>query len=663
MRRRLGQAHARFTGPLMRTAGVAIALIVVLGGFIFYDTNILNEYVTTDAQGAAQAEYEKRYARFVDVPQPTITDAALRVEIYPHERAVDLDGSYDLVNRTDAPIDTVHVFINPVVEARSISFDRGAKPVLTDEELGFHIYTLERALDPGESMQLAFDVAFRQSGFPNSGIQTQVVDNGAYFDRRWLPFIGYQPMFALSDDETRARLGLEPLPPLPGPDVVEARGRRHAVRGEDEVDVEMTIGTSADQIAITPGVLRREWTENGRRYFDYETEAPTEFGATVFSAEYAVHEDRWNDVALSVFHHPDHDDNLDAFVGSMKASLDYYTAQFGPYQARILRVVEIPRYGSFGRAHPQTIAFTEDVFFTRPRDGEFDRLFFGNAHEVAHMWWGGQVSGASGVRGGQGFLSESLANYSAMMVTEKTFGVEAARRVYDFQMDRYLRQRAAQARDVPLLEVHDQPWIFYGKGAVVMYLLRDYIGADAVNTALRRYLEKHRAGEPPYPTSLDVYTELRAVTPDSLHYLLTDLFETVTLWDVETERAVVEPTGSGEYVVTLDIVAKKVRADSVGNETEVPMDDFVDIGVFAFGAGAGADDGAVEDDNGGDSPGERLYLKRHRIRTGKQTIRITVPHEPGRAGIDPYGKLIDRDRRDNVVELEVAGADRAGGGS
>ncbi len=93
--------------------------------------------------------------------------------------------------------------------------------------------------------------------------------------------------------------------------------------------------------------------------------------------------------------------------------------------------------------------------------------------------------------------------------------------------------------------------------------------------------------------------------------------------------------------MTLDVVAKKVRADSVGNETEVPMDDLVEIGVFAPGEGDGL--------------GEPLYLQRHRIRSGKQTIRITVPREPARAGIDPVRKLIDRERDDNVVEVEVTG--------
>jgi hypothetical protein len=139
------------------------------------------------------------------------------------------------------------------------------------------------------------------------------------------------------------------------------------------------------------------------------------------------------------------------------------------------------------------------------------------------------------------------------------------------------------------------------------------------------------------PTALDLVTELRAVTPDTLQYLITDLFETITLWDVKTVRAVTERTDSGEYEITLDVIGKKMRADSVGQETETPMDDFVEVGVFAPGTG--------------NRPGVPIYLQRHRIRTGPQTIRITVPQRPARAGLDPWRKLIEREREDNIVEV------------
>ena len=68
------------------------------------------------------------------------------------------------------------------------------------------------------------------------------------------------------------------------------------------------------------------------------------------------------------------------------------------------------------------------------------------------------------------------------------------------------------------------------------------------------------------------------------------------------------------------------------------MDDVVEVGVF----GGAALDGSL---------GETLYLKQHRIRSGKQTIVLTVPSLPTRAGIDPYRKLIDRDRDDNVAAV------------
>ncbi|MGH7553863.1 MAG: ABC transporter permease, partial [Longimicrobiales bacterium] len=109
MRRRLRQARARFTGPVMRTAGVATLLILVLGGFIFYNTNVLNEYRTSDEIGAPYAAYEKRYARYENVPQPTMGGVQLHVEIYPEEHAVELRGSYSLVNRSREAIDSVHV--------------------------------------------------------------------------------------------------------------------------------------------------------------------------------------------------------------------------------------------------------------------------------------------------------------------------------------------------------------------------------------------------------------------------------------------------------------------------------------------------------------------------------------------------------------------------
>ena len=644
VRSRVAQAVARLRGPTAWLAGVAATLVLALGGFVHYNTSVLNDNPSGAEAGRPRAQYERRYGRFEHAPQPTITAAELRIELHPDEGAAEMRGSYRLVNRSGVVLDSIHVALDTDVEARSVALDRPARLAVADDEVGYRILALERPLAPGDSLRLSFDLSLRPRGFRSRGVPTAVVGNGTYVDRRVLPFVGYQPWLELSDADARARFGLAPQPPTPGPDDADARRDDEVLRNEGRVLVETVVGTAADQVAVVTGVLRRSWTENGRRYFHYGADVPVPFGTAVFSARYAVRQDRWQDpsarsgqgVALEVLHHPEHATNVDRMVESIKASLDYYTSAFGPYQFPVLRVVEIPPYSINGRAMVTTIAFSEQNFITRADGDRVDHSFFGTAHEVAHSWWGGQLRGAA-VRG-RAFLSEGLSNYSAMMLTEKRLGAEEARRVYDYQMDRYLSRRAAFERDVPLVDVEDHPHIAYGKGAVVVYTLRDHLGEAAVNGALRGFLERHRDAGPPYPTARDLLVELRAVTPDSLRYLLTDLFETITLWDVETRMATVARTADGQYRVTLDVAARKVRADSVGRETETPMDDLVEIGVFAAGEEGGT--------------GAPLYLRRHRVRSGAQTITVTVPRAPARAGVDPYRRLIDRDRSDNVVDVD-----------
>lgn len=102
-----------------------------------------------------------------------------------------------------------------------------------------------------------------------------------------------------------------------------------------------------------------------------------------------------------------------------------------------------------------------------------------------------------------------------------------------------------------------------------------------------------------------------------------------------------DPPEAGYAVLRRAAGARPHRADGTGDETEVPMNDLVEVGIFAPGDGA-------------DGRSEPLYLERHRVRSGRQTITVTVPSEPERAGIDPRRKLIQRDRDDNLVRVEPA---------
>jgi hypothetical protein len=197
-------------------------------------------------------------------------------------------------------------------------------------------------------------------------------------------------------------------------------------------------------------------------------------------------------------------------------------------------------------------------------------------------------------------------------------------------------------RGEPLLRALD-PYLAYRRGPFAMYTLSEYAGEERVNLALRRLIEKHDAPGAPLATTLDLYRELQAVTPDSLQVLLHDLFEVNTFWEFKTEQVKAVETSSGTWQVTLAVQARKRVYDSAGVESEVPMDDLVEIGVFA----------AAEE--GGSALSQPLYVQMHRIRSGGQTITVTVPSKPVMAGIDPY-HLLDWEapnEDDNLLEVTI----------
>ena len=565
------------------------------------------------------------------------------MEIHPDRGAATVKGTYRLVNRHAVPIDSVHLAPASGVATR-VSFDRPARRVLADDRLRHSIYVLEEPLRPGDSLTLGFEVRYAPRGFRNAGARSTgagdaVVPNGTYFGGGLLPRIGYQPGRELIGADDRREQGLPRQVTFPTPDDVDPE----LAAGAGSV-FEAVVGTDADQVAVAPGTLRRTWTRGGRRYFHYASDVPVAGRLAFFSARYAVHRERYRGVEIAVFLHPSHTASLDRLLRSARASLDYYTTRFGPYPHRFLQFVEQPgNFMGMGVDGSGVVTGGEGFFLLDPRGEGLDVAFEVVAHEVAHLWWGGQLRYAPAE--GAIVLSESLAWYSAMQVVEETRGREQLRRF--MRLMREPDPWPPIRTGLPLLRAMD-PYAGYRKGAFVMYALSRYVGEERVNGALAGLLQK-KAGS--LATTLDLYRELQAAAPDSLRPLLRDLFEVNTFWTFDTRRATAVQTGEGAWRVTLEVEARKVAADSAGAERELPMGEPVEIGIFAP-AGPG------------EVLGRPLYVRMHRVRSGTQTITVTVPREPGRGGIDPYN-LLDWEEGDNIepVEVRSRGAPRRRHGS
>jgi hypothetical protein len=217
-------------------------------------------------------------------------------------------------------------------------------------------------------------------------------------------------------------------------------------------------------------------------------------------------------------------------------------------------------------------------------------------------------------------------------------------------MDNYLRSRGQERlKERPLLTVESgQGYIHYAKGGVVLYYMKEMIGEDAVNRALRKVIHQYAYAPPPYPTSYALVDALREETPLNLQYLIKDLFEDITLFSNRTLEATAVKRADGKYDVTIHVEARKFKADATGKESEVPVDDWIDIGAFAKPPS-------------GKKYGDTLYRERMHITQRNSTFTFTTAQLPEKAGIDPFALLIDRIPDDNTknVTLELRPPEQA----
>lgn len=541
-----------------------------------------------------------------------------------------------LINAGTEPIGSI--YLGDAVEAlRKVQFDRPATLEKEDKRLGFYIYKLQPPLAPDEALRLDFEVGHDAAGFKNGSERNEFAFNGTFFDSGYFPTIGYSPDRELRDPVRRRELGLGAVNDMPEQDDARIRDTNLFTPDAGFVTFRATVSTSSDQIAIAPGYLMREWTENDRRYFEYSMgDTRINNFYSFVSARYKVHRDEHKGVPIEIYYHPGHDYNLKRMVDSTKRGLDYFASNFGPYQFRQFRVLEFPRYRSFAQSFPNTVPYSEGLGFimrlVKP-DEDIDQVFYITAHELAHQWWGHQLIGS--FARGSNMMSESLAQYSALMIMEKEYGPTQIRKFLRHELDGYLRGRSSETRrETPLYLVENEPYVWYQKGSVVMYALRDYIGEEQLNAALRRFLDEHKFASKALPNTRDLLAYLRDAAPPEMQYLIEDMFETITLFDNKAVSAIVTPEGS-KYRVQLTIGSRKLRADGLGKETEIAVNDLVDVGVFA-----------------GDVKTPRaLVLEKRRITGAAMTFDFVVDEKPTRAGIDPYNKLVDRNPEDNWMPV------------
>lgn len=641
----------RLAGQRLRTTRwlllPALAAWIGLGAWNYYNTKVLNEMVGEDQLEEDRVYYERTYKKYEGIPQPHYTDIRFTIDLVPAERSLHSVAEVTVRNKSRVPIDSLHLNMGGGGIEQEVSIP-GAQLVVNDERVDYRIYKLDKALQPGEELRFTVTASHVERGFENNVTAMQLNHNGTFFNNMDLiPLIGYTADGELQDKNDRKDHDLPPkerMPRLTSDSL--ARMQQYLMPNSDWVNVSTIISTTPDQIAIAPGSLKREWTENGKRYFEYVVDHPSMNFYSFMSARYEVHREKFDGVDAEVYYHPDHAENVPRMAQSIKRSLAYYGTHFGPYRHKQARIIEFPRYQSFAQAFPGTMPYSEAIGFIADLSDttDIDMVFYVVAHEMGHQWWAHQVMGAD--MQGSTLLSETMSQYSALMVMEEEYGRAQMRKFLKLESDRYQSARGTEElKEVPLLEVENQGYVHYNKGSVVLYCLRDFVGEDKLNQAFRNLVDTFAYAEPPYPTALDMYRELEQVVPDSLEYLLIDGFKKITLYNNRVDKATARMLPDSTYEVTLEIFGEKNYADSLGRETPATMNDWMDVSITRvpkFGAKA--------DKSKNDVP---LVQQRLRLKSGTNRITFIVPEKPLQAVLDRDNLFFDRVMQDNARSVEL----------
>ncbi|MGB3591731.1 MAG: M1 family aminopeptidase [Nonlabens sp.] len=659
---RFAFAKARLSKGIIATIALSLIGFIAIGGYMWKVNNIDDEVISGKEREEMQANFEKELKQYEDAAQPRVVSVNTTMDIFPYKNTYSATAQMMMVNQSQEAIDTLHVMYSSNLD--SINLNRAAQIVYDHEDYEYRMYELEQALQPGDTLQ--FDVAVSSGTNTFYEINSPVLGNGTFLNNGIFPSLGYNDQVELVNKFVRKRYGLEPKDQLPDPTDPGATDDNYIGGNSDWIDFEATVSTAGDQIAIAPGYLIKEWEQDDRKYFHYKMDSKMLNFYNFMSGRYDVLRDNHDGVALEIYYHPDHDYNIDRMMQGLKDGLDYYNDNYTPYQHRQARIIEFPRSGGgFAQAFPNTIPFSEAIGFIADVDDEdndaVDYPFSVTAHELAHQWWAHQVIGARAK--GMTLLSESLSEYSSLKVLEKRYGKEKMRKFLKDAMDGYLQGRTFDPNgENALMYNENQQYIHYQKGSLVLYAMSDYLGEKPFNSVIKRFAEKYQFKAAPYPTSVEFVEDIRAITPDSLRYLVTDMFETITLYDNKVLEGSYKKLGENDYEVSFDALVSKYRSSDEGKSiyvnkkndsitylkegskrpiTSLPLADYIEVGVY----------GEEDEDTGIE---KLLYLKKIRVDSIFNNFKIRVKETPVEVGIDPYNKLIDRNSSDNRQRIVEA---------
>jgi len=496
---------------------VIFLLMICCMGSGFY---IQQHLPLTDKKDRFQSNesYETDYRRFANEPQPTVLKITTAVELYPHQNAYHVSGSYQLKNNTSKPIKQLLVNFDDELNIEQAIYSSNGQQIPFKQKTGF--IKLQKLLLPGDTAKFSFSFSYQWDGFTGHQSFNAIVKNGSFIRlSNYFPQFGYQSDREITDlsERRKRKLGIAtPSKKLEAP-------RREAY---DFIDLDMTVGTDGGQTAIGIGELTGKWQLKDRNYFHYQTSSPVPFRFGLSSAIYQVKKARHKGIDIEVYFTKNHYENVGQLIQNAARALDYCQSNFSAYPFKTIRFAEVSQFteGFAGTAYPATIFMTEHMIFHVNLKGDEKQDVINElaGHELSHQWWGA-ARFVPDNREGAKLLTETMAMFTELMLVRHHSGEQQVLANVAMHKGIYQNEKGF-SKEVPLYKMGPEDvHLSYSKGLVVMYELTRLIGEDKVNQALKALFRNHTYPKP-VPVATDLLDELYKVSPVSAHQHINNLF-------------------------------------------------------------------------------------------------------------------------------------------